>query len=130
VEAHEEWNEELEREIKKIQESSWGFYKPPKPGLDVVLLAKLRGKAVGLAYLNKHIWNIDYGIHVVRQHWRKRIGTTLLHAVSRYVASHRGDYFTVVRWFRSSQGTSADRRALLFYMANKPSVRLVVHRLR
>lgn len=69
VEAHEEWNEELERKMKKIQESSWSFYKPPKPELDVVLLAKLRGKAVGLAYLNKHTWNIDYGVHVAREHW-------------------------------------------------------------
>ena len=130
VEAHEEWNEELEREIKKIQESSWGFYKPPKPEVDVVLLAKLQDEAVGLAYLNKHTWNIDYGVHVAREHWRRRIGTTLVHAVSQYVASQGGDYFTVVRWLRSPKATTADKRALAFYKANSPTARLAVYRLR
>lgn len=130
VEAYEKWNEKLEKKMKKIQEGSWGFYKPPKPEVDVVLLAKLQDEAVGLAYLNKHTWNIDYGVHVAREHWRRRIGTTLVHAVSQYVASQGGDYFTVVGWLRSPKATTADKRALAFYKANSPTARLAVYRLR
>jgi RimJ/RimL family protein N-acetyltransferase len=41
-------------------------------------LAWLDEEPAGMAYLNKHNFNIDYGIHVKRDFWRKRIGTKIL----------------------------------------------------
>ena len=43
-----------------------------------VLVTHLRGEAVGSAYYNPTSSNVDFGVHVVRNMWRRGIGTRLL----------------------------------------------------
>ncbi len=71
------------REVEIVQKSSWGFYMVPRQD-SVLFLARLRGEPVGSAYYHPESSNIDYGVHVVRWLWRRRIGTRLLHEVRRY----------------------------------------------
>ncbi|MEZ0346272.1 MAG: GNAT family N-acetyltransferase [Infirmifilum sp.] len=51
---------------------------PPRSGNHIVILASLNDLPVGIAYLNKNNFNIDYGIHVINSFWRNRIGTRIL----------------------------------------------------
>jgi len=111
-----------------IQRSSWGFYKPPPKG-DYVVVAKLQGEAVGSAYYNPNSSNIDFGIHVARQYWRRRIGTRLLVEVAKLARALGNDWFSVVRVIRGAKPTESDKRAIAFYRANKPKQELNVYRL-
>jgi len=84
---------------------------------------------VGMVYLNIHNFNIDYGIHVIKSHWRKRIGTRLLVELLKLAKTMGSPTLSIVRVFRSKKGTSSDIRALKFYRANNPSIRMSVYRL-
>jgi len=110
-----------------VQRSSWGFYKPP-PKEDYVLIAKLQGEAVGSAYYNPKSSNIDYGVHVARQYWRRRIGTRLLVEVAKIANNLGNEWVSVVRVIRGKKPTESDKRAIAFYRANKPRKELNVYR--
>jgi len=110
-----------------VQRSSWGFYIPP-PKEDYVLIAKLQSEAVGSAYYNPKSSNIDYGVHVSRQYWRRRIGTRLLVEVAKLANNLGNDWVSVVRVIRGKKLTESDKRAIAFYRANKPKQELNVYR--
>jgi len=112
-----------------VQESSWGFYRPPPQG-DYVLLARLPGgEPVGVAYYNPASGNIDYGVHVSRPYWRRRIGTRLLVEAVGLARSLGRRCVSVVRVLRGVRPTASDRRAIAFYRANNPVRELNVYRL-
>ena len=130
VEVLKDWGEAEEREFEAVMRRSWGFYRAPRRGDHLVVLARLEGTAVGLTYLNRRNYNLDYGVHVVREYWRRRIGTRVLSealSVARELGAH---YVSVVRVYRKVGGTAADRRASSFYRANGPRWRYVVYRVR
>lgn len=128
VELHEDWNSSVEEQLRRVQKQSWGFYISPRAGDHLVLLAKLNGEVVGSAYFNVNNANLDYGVHVVRSHWRKRIGTRLLHEAAQQARIRGFSFFSVVRILRRVGGISSDKRALSFYKANNPSAKLKVLR--
>ncbi len=128
VEIREKWREEELRIVEEIQKMSWGFFKKPLER-DVILIAKMDDKKVGTAYLNSINFNLDYGVHVRRDMWRKGIGRCLMNVALSY-AGERSPYLSVVRIFRSLNGTSADRRAVDFYSACNPSKKFSVYRIR
>lgn len=130
VEAHGEWGARLLRELEAVQRSSWGFFVPPRLGLHVVLVARLGSEAVGSAYLNRLNANVDYGAHVVRRLRRSRVGTRLLHEAASIARGLGHGVMSVVRVFRRVAGTAADGRAVAFYLANCPTWRFGVLRLR
>ncbi len=74
----EDWGENEEALFKTVMRRSWGFYRPPRPEDHLVLLARLGSEPVALTYLNKHNFNLDYEVHVVRELWRRRIGTRVV----------------------------------------------------
>ncbi len=132
------WTDEDLARFRAIHRASWGFFVPPVRGRHRVLLALLDREPVGLAYWNPANGNLDYGVHVVKTHWRQRIGTRLLHEARTLARRAALPAFTVVRVFRSLRqgpgtpplwGTAADRRAVAFYRANRPSLRFLVVRL-
>lgn len=129
VEAYENPSGRLLAEVERVQRGSWGFYAPPRPG-SVVLLARLGSEAVGVAYYHPGSSNIDYGVHVAREYWRRRIGTRLLHEVRKYAQDRGKSWLTVVRVVRGRKPTAADRRAMAFYEANNPQVKLNVYRIK
>ena len=129
IEVLESWNEDIVQCLENVQKKSWGFFKPPS-NHHVVFIAKINGEAIGSAYLNKLNFNIDYGIHVIKDFWRRRIGTRILHEIVNYVKSARGKYLTVVRVFRKVKGTKQDKIATSFYRANNPSHRFRTFRLK
>ena len=112
-----------------IQRRSWGFYIPPC-GFHLVFVAFLNNKPVGSAYLNPVSHNIDFGVHVVRKFWRRRIGTRILWEIIKYAEENRWKYITVVRVYRKPRGTSGDKRATSFYISNRPSYIWRIYRLR
>ncbi len=115
--------------IETVQRSSWGFYKPPPKG-DYVLVAKISGdKPIGSAYYNPISSNIDYGIHVSKPYWKRRIGTRLLVETARLAMSLGHRWISVVRVMRGIKPTLSDRRAIAFYRANNPKLELNVYRL-
>ena len=95
----------------------------------MVLIALLNDSPVGIAYLNNRNFNIDYGIHVVKSYWRRRIGTALLVKLLELAKFMGASYISVVRVFRSVKGASADMRAVKFYKANNPFIKLSIYRL-
>ncbi len=104
--------------VREVQMSSWGFYIPPPPGR-VTLLA-LDERPVGCVYINPKNGNLDYGVHVIKERWRQRIGTRLLVESAKFLKERGLDLMSVVRVL----GRWSDRRALSFYRANKPMVEL------
>jgi len=112
--------------VRRVTKESWGFSISPRRELHLVVSAWLGEKPVGVAMLNKYNFNIDFGVHVVRGYWRRRIGTRLLSEAAALAESLGAEYLTVVRVLRRS---SADKKALSFYKANKPSLVLRVQRL-
>ena len=110
VEALEAWGPRMLEEVASVHRRSWGFTVEPRPGDHVVLLARLHGDPVGAAFLNLRSGNIDYGVHVVREHWRRRVGTRLLHEACRQAAEVGLSRLSVVRWLRSVRLSSSDRR--------------------
>jgi GNAT superfamily N-acetyltransferase len=83
-----------------------------------------------MAYLNTRNFNIDYGIHVVKSYWRRRIGTALLVKLLELAKFMGASNISVVRVFRSVKGASADMRATKFYKANNPFTKLSIYRLK
>jgi GNAT superfamily N-acetyltransferase len=124
-----EWSENDVETFRRIQKQSWGFFIPSRRGDHVVLLAFLNDSPVGMAYLNIHNFNIDYGIHVIKPHWRRRIGTALLAKTLELAKSMGASKISVVRIFRNIKGASSDVRATKFYKANNPSTRMSIYRL-
>ena len=124
------WDARLLDILQYIQKNSWGFFKEPVLGLHLVVLGILGGEAVASAYLNRQSFNVDYGVHVVRRYWRRRVGTRMLWETFNLARRLGSKYMSVVRVLRSRRGTAADRRAMLFYEANSPLCRLDVYRLR
>jgi len=129
IKIYSEWSDEEFEIFKRIHKQSWGFFMPPRQGDHRVLVAFLDDSPVGMAYLNVHNLNIDYGIHVIKSYWRKRIGTALLAKLLKLAGSMHAFHISVVRIFRSINGTSSDMRAVKFYRANNPSVKVSVYRL-
>jgi len=125
-----EWNEDDLNIFKRIHKSSWGFFIPPRENDHIVILAYLNSIPVGMAYLNKNNFNIDYGIHVVKYFWRNRIGTRILIEALELAKKLNASYMSVVRVLRSTRIFSADRRALEFYKANNPFLRLNICRIK
>ncbi len=113
--------------FREVQRRSWGFYVPPRMGDHLVLLASLSGRPVGLTYLNVRNFNLDYGIHVVRDHWRRRIGTRLLAEAMGLAGEMGAKYLTVFRWLRRRLD-SRDERAMSFYEANRPGWSYMAYR--
>ena len=79
---------------------------------------------------SKNNFNIDYGIHVIRDLWRNRIGTTILREVLNLAERLNAKYVSVVRILRSLKASSSDKRAIEFYKANNPLLRLNIYRLK
>jgi len=122
-------NDNVVSAIEAVQRGSWGFYKPP-PREDFVLIAKLPGgEPIGSAYYNPTSSNIDYGVHVSRPYWRRRIGTRILVEVAKLAKTLGNEWVSVVRVVRGIRPTQSDRRAIAFYRANKPKKELNVYRL-
>ena len=109
---------------------SWGFFTPPRKGDHVIILAYLRGVPVGMAYLDRWNFNIDYGIHVLRNYWRMRIGTAILRKVLEISKELGAKQVSVVRVLRTPSGSPSDKRAALFYRVNNPYLRFNVCRLK
>ncbi len=114
--------------IKEIQRASWGFFIRPPPG-DYVSIASLSGTPVASAYYNPLSSNIDYGIHVSKRYWRRRIGTRLLTEVAGIAHSNGYSWLTVIRVLRIKP-SQADRRAIAFYRANDPVIELNIYRIK
>jgi len=72
------WSDDDVEIFRRIHKRSWGFFIPPRREDHIVVLAYLNDAPVGMAYFNKNNFNIDYGVHVIRNLWRNRIGTRIL----------------------------------------------------
>ncbi len=129
VKIYHEWSENELKIFRSIHKKSWGFFVPPRPEDHVVILGYLNNTPVAMAYLNIHNFNIDYGIHVVKAYWRRRIGTKLLVELLKLAKTMNAHNVSVVRIFRSIRGTSSDIRAVKFYKANNPLIRLSIYRI-
>ncbi len=104
--------------LRRIQRSSWGFFIPPQISVQVVLVAWLDGEPVGSTYLNRATGNLDFGVHVVKEYWRQRIGTALVEAARRICLGWGKSRMSVVRVLRAlGSFNPRDRRALCFYRA-------------
>ncbi len=115
--------------VEAVQKSSWGFYKPPPKGVYLLVARLHNGEPVGSAYYNPASSNVDYGIHVTKPYWRRRIGTRLLVEIARLAKSLDHKWVSVVRVVRGMKPTLSDRRAIAFYRANNPKHELNVYRL-
>jgi len=124
-----DWSNKEMKIFKQIHKKSWGFFIPPRKGDHIVVLAYLNNAPVGMAYFNKNNFNIDYGIHVMRNFWRNRIGTRILKETLELGKKLGANFISVVRVLRSIKISSADKRAILFYKSNNPFLRLNVYRL-
>jgi len=125
----EEVSEKVLKEVEHVQRGSWSFYIPPLRE-DIVFLARLHNKPVGAAYYNPKSSNIDYGIHVIREYWRRRISTRLLHEMKAYAENAGMKWLTVIRVLRGRKPTASDRRAMAFYEANNPMIKLNIYRIK
>jgi len=104
--------------LRRIQQSSWGFFIPPDFDRQEVLIAWLGERPVGSTYLNRVTGNLDFGVHVVRERWRQRVGTALLEAARRRCLAWGLRRMTVVRVLRAlTRINRADRQAWCFYRA-------------
>jgi len=123
------WSDDDVETFKQIHKKSWGFFVPPRREDHIVVSAYLNGEPVGMAYLNKNNFNIDYGIHVVRSLWRNRIGTRILRETLDLGRKLGAKYISVVRVLRSLKISSSDKRAISFYRSNNPYLRPNVYML-
>jgi len=104
--------------LRRIQQSSWGFFIPPDFDRQEVLIAWLGERPVGSAYLNRATGNLDFGVHVVRERWRQRVGTALLEAARQRCLAWGLRRMTVVRVLRAlTRINSTDQQAWCFYRA-------------
>jgi len=123
------WSDDDIETFKQIHKKSWGFFIPPRKEDHIVVLAYLNDAPVGMAYFNKNNFNIDYGIHVIRNLWRNRIGTRILRETLDLGKRLGAKHISVVRVLRSLKISFSDKRAILFYRSNNPLLRLNVYRL-
>ena len=123
------WSDNDVETFKQIHKRSWGFFIPPRKEDHIIVLAHLNDTPVGMAYFNKNNFNIDYGIHVIRNLWRNRIGTRILRETLDLGEKLGAKHISVVRVLRSLKISSSDKRAILFYRSNNPLLRLNVYRL-
>lgn len=124
----EKTNMDVLADVEKVQRSSWGFYVRPLKG-DYIILAYLGGAPVGSAYYNPRSSNIDYGIHVAREYWGKRIGTGLLVEITKLAKILGMAWISVMRVLRGRKPTLPDRRAIGFYRANNPCLEINIYRI-
>jgi len=104
--------------LRRIQQSSWGFFIPPDFARQEVLIAWLDEEPVGSLYLNRDTGNLDFGVHVVRERWRQRVGAALLEAARERCLAWGLPRMTVVRVLRALTRINPDDwRALGFYRA-------------
>jgi len=115
--------------VKEVTKDSWGFSVTPRKNLHLILSAWIGDEVVGIAMLNRYNFNIDFGVHVSRRYWKKRIGTRLLVEAASIAKSKGARYLTVVRVLRGLKETKADKAAISFYRANKHTLTLRVYRL-
>ena len=101
---------------RMVMSKSWGYYIAPNLKFQDVIIAFLNSEPVGSAYLNKLTGNIDFGVHVVKSLWRRRIGARLLHECLKLCKSYGFKFMTVVRVINLYKVGEADRRALSFYV--------------
>jgi len=103
--------------LEEIQKSSWGFFVSPVFKKQDIVLALLKGEPVGCAYLNRFSGNIDYGVHVKKEHQRRGIGTSILKSALDYYRKRNFKRMFVIRNFRSiTKVNESDRVALKFYI--------------
>jgi GNAT superfamily N-acetyltransferase len=103
--------------LEEIQKSSWGFFVSPVFKKQDIVLAFLKGEPVGCAYLNRFSGNIDYGVHVKKEHQRRGIGTSILKSALNYYRKRNFKRMFVIRNFRSiTRVNESDRGALKFYI--------------
>ena len=103
--------------LRKIQLRSWGFFIPPSFKHHLILIAYLRGEPIGSAYLNPHTGNIDFGVHVVKEFQRMRVGAAILRSARKVFLDLGFRRMFVVRVLRAlTKVNESDRIALSFYM--------------
>ena len=108
---------EMKRVLRRIQQSSWGFFIPPDFERQDVLLAFLDGQPVGSAYLNRSTHHIDFGVHVRREFQRRRVGTALLREALRLCRERGAQRMFVTRVLRAiTKINESDRIAVRFYL--------------
>jgi hypothetical protein len=73
-----------------------------------------------MAYLNKHNFNIDYGIHVKRDFWRKRIGTKILKETLRASGELGAKHISVVRVFEVAWKLIQRPQGLIILQSKQP----------
>lgn len=104
--------------LRRIQTASWGFFIPPDFSRQEVLIGWLDERPVGSVYLNRTTGNLDFGVHVVRELWRQRIGAAVLEAARQRCLVWGLPRMTVVRVLRAlTRINPADRQAWCFYRA-------------
>ena len=107
---------EMKRALRQIQESSWHFFIPPDFERQDVLVAFLGGQLVGSAYLNRATHHIDFGVHVVREFQRRRVGAAILREALRFYRERGAKWMLVTRVLRAiTKINESDRIALRFY---------------
>ena len=67
---------------------------------------------------------------MLRDYWRMRIGTAILGKALTLSKELGAKHVSVVRVLRTLYGSPPDRRAILFYRANNPCLRLNVYRVK
>ncbi len=103
--------------LRRIQLRSWGFFIPPSFKHHLILIAYLRGEPVGSAYLNPRTGNIDFGVHVVKEFQRMRVGAAILRSARKVFLDLGFRRMFVVRVLRAlTKVNESDRIALSFYM--------------
>ena len=104
------------RDLRSIQRNSWRYFIPPDFDREDVLIAYLDNVPVGSAYLNKYTGCIDFGVHVNRKYWRKRIGTALIKYALKHYREKGFERMYVVRVLRLMKINLYDYIALNFYI--------------
>ena len=108
---------EMRKALRRIQESSWGFFIPPDFEKQDVLVAFLGAQPVGSAYLNRLTHHLDFGVHVMREFQRKRVGTAILREALRLCRERGARRMFVTRVLRAiTRINEDDRVALRFYL--------------
>ena len=108
---------EMNKALRHIQGSSWGFFIAPDFKRQDVLMAFLEGQPVGSAYLNRLTHHIDFGVHVAREFQRKRVGTAILRDALQLCRGREARWMFVTRVLRAiTKINESDRIALRFYL--------------
>ena len=108
---------EMKSILRRIQQSSWGFFIPPDFDREDVLVAFLREQPVGSAYLNRLTHHLDFGVHVTREFQRRRVGTVLLREALRLCRERGAQRMFVTRVLRAiTKINENDRIAVRFYL--------------